>query len=353
MFICIFSIALKANETEKILFSIDTTSYTSIDLNNRKKYINEIRDRGLEEKNNSFYFNDLISVLLFDLEYKKLNFQNNNLNSLINDYYDKVKFDNINNILEEEKIKINIRYDFQKKFLLESLLDTQKDIIFEKNKEELTEIYKINLEYFSFNNKNHDVLRIVLKDLNFSNIIKKNEKLKKEKIEYIYSNKEIKFNNVINKKIKDFIKNNKKYFNFMLNENTYIYGKISKKLKIDKELKFTLVQIIKNNDGNNLQTSCDKVNDLKKNKNLNVKIIENIDYYKLNQTIKDNLYSLNDKIILKDNNQENHIILCNIKYNKEEIKKINIDNRVNYLVSKIEQEFVEIKKEEYKFKKYD
>ena len=38
----------------------------------------------------------------------------------------------------------------------------------------------------------------------------------------------------------------------MLNENTYIYGKITKKLKIDKELKFTLVQIIKNNDGNNI-----------------------------------------------------------------------------------------------------
>ena len=139
----------------------------------------------------------------------------------------------------------------------------------------------------------------------------------------------------------------------MLNENTYIYGKISKKLKIDKELKFTLVQIIKKNDGNNLQVNCNSIDEIKKNKNMDVKIIENIDYYKLNQTIKDNLYSLNDKIILKDNKQENHIILCNIKYNKEEIKKINIDNRVNYLVSKIEQEFVEIKKEEYKFKKYD
>ena len=59
------------------------------------------------------------------------------------------------------------------------------------------------------------------------------------------------------------------------------------------------------------------------------------------------------KIIIKDANQENHIILCDIKYNKDDIKKINIDNRVNYLVSKIEQDFVEIKKEEYKFKKYD
>ena len=101
--------------------------------------------------------------MLFDSEYNKLNYQNNNLNKLINEYYDTVKFDNINNILTEEKIRENIRYDFQKKILLENLLDTQKDIIFEKNKEELTEIYKINLEYFSFNNKNHDVLRIILR----------------------------------------------------------------------------------------------------------------------------------------------------------------------------------------------
>ena len=45
-----YSLTIKANEVEKILFSIDTISYTSIDLNNRKKYIDLIRDRGLEKK---------------------------------------------------------------------------------------------------------------------------------------------------------------------------------------------------------------------------------------------------------------------------------------------------------------
>ena len=174
------SFSIKASEIEKVLFTLDTYSYTSIDLSNRIKYIDLIRDRGLEKNDETFYLNDLISVLLFDLEFNKLNYQNNKLNKLINEYYDKIKFDQINKILTEETIKKNIRYDYQRKILLENLLDTQKDIIFEKNKEELTEIYKINLEYFSFNNKNHDVLRIVLKDLNFSNIMIKNEKLKKE-----------------------------------------------------------------------------------------------------------------------------------------------------------------------------
>ena len=348
-----YSLTIKANEVEKILFSIDTISYTSIDLNNRKKYIDLIRDRGLEKKNNLFYLKDLISVLLFDREYNKLNYQNNKLNKLVDEYYEKVKFVKINSILTEEKIKENIKYDFQKKILLENLLDTQKDIIFEKNKEELTEIYQINLEYFSFNNENHDFLKKKLKELNFLNILDKKENLKKENIKYIYSNKEIRFNNVVNKKIKDIIKKNRKYFNIKINENTYIYGKITKKLKIDKELRFTLVQIIKKNNGNNLQANCNSINEIKKDKNMDVKILENIDYYKLNQTIKENLYSLNDKIIIKNDNQENHIILCDIKYNKDDVKKINIDNRVNYLVSKIEEEFIEIKKEEYKFNIYD
>ena len=347
------SFSIKASEIEKVLFTLDTYSYTSIDLSNRIKYIDLIRDRGLEKNDETFYLNDLISVLLFDLEFNKLNYQNNKLNKLINDYYEKVKFDGINNILTKEKIKENIRYDFQRKILLEKLLDTQKDIIFQKNKDELTEIYKINLKYFSFNSKNHDLLKNKIKKLNFINIENIKDYLEEEKIKYIYLNKEIKFNNVINQNIKNSIKNNDKYFNFILNKKTYIYGQITKKIKIDKELKFTLVQIIKKNDGEILKLNCNEINELKKNNELNIKIIENIDYYKLNQTIKDHLYTLNDKIIIKDNEKENHIILCDIKYNKEDVKKINIDNRVNYLVTKIEQDFLETRKKEYKFHIYD
>ena len=95
------------------------------------------------------------------------------------------------------------------------------------------------------------------------------------------------------------------------------------------------------------------INELKNDNNLNVKILENIDYYKLNESIKNNLYSLNDRIIIKNENQENHIILCDIKYNKEEIKKINLDNRVNYLVTKISQGFINQKKIMYKFINYE
>tara|TARA_Y100001936_G_scaffold104603_1_gene102840 strand:+ start:2367 stop:3455 length:1089 start_codon:yes stop_codon:yes gene_type:complete len=349
----LFNTNVNTAEIEKVLFTIDSNTFTSIDLNNRKKYIDLIRDKDFFEKENDFYLEDLISVMLFDIEFNKTEVSNKKVDELVNDYYNNIKFNKINEILDIEKIKENIRYDFQRKIILEKLLDTQKDIVFEQNKDELTEIYKINLEYFSFNQNNNELLLQLLDKSNFKNINDNIKLLKENNIEYLFSNKEINFNNVLNENIKSEIKNNKKEFNFKLNNDTYIYGKISKKLKIDKELKFTLIQIIKKNDNKKIDAKCDKINELIKNNNFDIKILENIDYYKLNETIKNNLYSLNDKIIIKNENQENHIILCDIKYNKEEITKINIDNRVNYLVEKIAQEFISQKKIIYKFINYE
>ena len=340
-------------EIERVLFSIDSNSFTSIDLNNRIKYIDLIRDKDFIKKEEDFYLEDLISVILFDKEFNKLETSNNKINELVDDYYNKIKFNRINEILDIDKIKKNIRFDFQRKIILEKLLDNQKDLVFEQNKEELTQIYKINLKYFSFNEKNNELLIKTLSKTDFENINKNIDLLKQNNIEYLYSDKEIRFNNVLNKKIQNEIKNNKKEFNFKLNTNTYVYGKILKKLKIDKELKFTLIQIIKDIDNKKIVAECNRIDELKKNKNLDIKILENIDYYKLNETIKNNLYSLNDKMIIKNENQENHIVLCDIKYNKEEIKKINIDNRVNYLVAKISQDFIKQKKIIYKFINYE
>ena len=340
-------------EIEKILFTIDSNSFTSIDLNNRIKYIDFIRDKNFLKKENDFYLEDLISVIIFDKEFQKSESSNEKINELVNNYYNNIKFDGINQILHIDKIKENIRFDFQRKIILEKLLETQKDIVFEQNKDELTEIYKINLKYFSFNENNNELLLQVLDKRNFKNINDNIRLLKKNNIQYLFSNKEINFNNVLNEKIQNEIKNNNKEFEIKLSNNTYLYGKISKKLKIDKELKFTLIQIIKKNDNKKILAKCDTIDKLKKNNNLKIKILENIDYYKLNETIKNNLYSLNDKIIIKNENQENHIILCDIKYNKEEIKKINLDNRVNYLVTKISQDFINQKKIMYKFINYE
>ena len=74
-------------EIEKVLFTIDSNSFTSIDLNNRKKYIDLIRDKDFLKKENDFYLEDLISVILFDKEFNKSETSNNKINELVDNYY--------------------------------------------------------------------------------------------------------------------------------------------------------------------------------------------------------------------------------------------------------------------------
>ena len=74
-------------EIEKVLFTIDSNSFTSIDLENRKKYIDLIRDNDFLKKKENFYLEDLISVVLFDKEFNESKISNVKINELVNDYY--------------------------------------------------------------------------------------------------------------------------------------------------------------------------------------------------------------------------------------------------------------------------
>ena len=54
-------------------------------------------------------------------------------------------------LVKEELLK-NVRYDYQRKLILESLLNIKKDsILREENK--ILNIYNIKLDYFTFNNE--------------------------------------------------------------------------------------------------------------------------------------------------------------------------------------------------------
>ena len=83
----LFNTNVNTAEIEKVLFTIDSNTFTSIDLNNRKKYIDLIRDKDFFEKENDFYLEDLISVMLFDIEFNKTEVSNKKVDELVNDYY--------------------------------------------------------------------------------------------------------------------------------------------------------------------------------------------------------------------------------------------------------------------------
>ena len=71
----------------------------------------------------------------------------------------------------------------------------------------------------------------------------------------------------------------------------------------------------------------------------NIKIKE-YDYNKLNNKIKENLITINDYIIIEDNNNFNYILLCGIKFNKEIFNNININKKIDKTVQDFENKFI-------------
>ena len=72
--------------------------------------------------------------------------------------------------------------------------------------------------------------------------------------------------------------------------------------------------------------------------------------HKLNDFVKKNLISINDKILIKDNNSEYYLILCEINYNSETSKEIIISNKIDDEVLKIMDNFLFEQKNRYNFK---
>ena len=63
-------------------------------------------------------------------------------------------------------------------------------------------------------------------------------------------------------------------------------------------------------------------------------------YSQLNKTIKENLFSINDFIVISEDNKINYIFLCELTFDEEMLNKIYINKKINILANKIEKEFV-------------
>ena len=75
-------------------------------------------------------------------------------------------------------------------------------------------------------------------------------------------------------------------------------------------------------------------------KNTNIESKE-YEYEKLNDNIKKNLVNINDFIEIKNEDDYIYIILCDLKFNKELINNFILNKRINILVKKIEDDFLE------------
>ena len=135
----IFSISF-ANEKEEVLFSIEGIPTTTIDLNQRIDYLklfNPIFDTDL---NNKVYFNDLISVMIFNQF--AVNKRIKTDTKIIEDYYNSIiknyeknnasKFEESQYSikLSKEIITKNIVYDIQRKQILDDAIAISNSGVF-------------------------------------------------------------------------------------------------------------------------------------------------------------------------------------------------------------------------------
>ena len=348
------------NAKEEVLFAVNNNPVTTIDLTQRVKYLSLLNDLDANNTNINKYIDDLIAIKLFD-EFairRKLNIKEEEIENYFNKIFikNKIKLDDLikKKELNKKIILKNIRYDLQRKRIIEYFLDDRiKQINLKYKNNNIIDIYNIKLNYFIISNKHKDETKNI-----YNNLLKKDfnsikEYLKNSNIEYDFSSKEIVSLDRINNKIKNIILSNKE--TFFIDEGSYLMtGIIEKKLKTDIDLKYSFFQIIpkKNaifDDDSYELISCNNIEDKKSDNRLEIKEFISVHLKELNIDIFKNFSKENEKLIIKNDNQKFIILLCKIDYDKKILKNKLFDNKIQKIASEIEIEFVQTYKKEFKF----
>jgi len=340
-----------ANEdkTNQILFKINNKVFTNIDLEERKEYVAKINDTKPSEfskSENREILEDYISALIFYEYYIKNRIDFKKLNDEI-DFLFNEKFQDYGklNPIKINNFKFNINIDLVRNKIIEEELNSKKSTLI-KETDELDLIYNYNLQYIIIKENKLD------KDLieNIDNRKKFNDLksfLLKNKINFFYKEEDINNNTIISSRIKNIINKDIKTFKYY--ENGYInLISINKNLESFEGIYVKLINFKSNKPFEKKDLKCDKLN---KTLDINKTIFKEYEYSKLNNNIKSNLKAINDYIVFNDNNEYNYIILCDLTYDEKLLKNINFNKNVNFLVNKIQGNFLKKYKNEYNFVK--
>lgn len=358
--ILIFSISiifykniLHSEEIKKVVFEINGDIYTTIDLENRKKYLILKGDNILE--NIDDFTLEYLRILLYSYEYDSIT--NQDINKITDDFYNQFFFNNekiknnskltsIYKNLGESNIRTNIEQDLKRKIILENMLEGKIQDIFNANSEGLLDIYDIYIEYYVFDKITKKELETMVITLDYENIKNNIEKINMKEIDFYYNKKKISNIDKINETISNNIINNKNKFIIEQTENIMI-GKISKIIKNEESINYKLYQILEKNIMNIKDLKCDNLKKIDKT-NTSIEFKElNAKYSKLNNTIKINLKEINDYIILTNNSKKSYLILCGIDYNKEILKDTNTKQKINKIILDFDNKFYKQKSKEF------
>ena len=332
-----------------LLFSLNNKIYTTIDLENRINYLRLINST---LTNYEEILDDYIKVIFFDHYYRNNNKNENELFDIVNKYYkDLIKNNekiNSQNNYKKDIIFQQIKLDMQRKILIERELDKYRDLIFTDNKSEINNIYNIYISYISIDKNTKEKLENLLNKNELENILEVKRLLDENKLNYLFKTK--KLNNMENLDISIKVAIEKNYKNFILDtSDNFIIGKIDKIIKNDKNIDFRLLEIKTNVLIDNNLLKCENIENLKKNVGIKIDERNDIKYSSLNDYIKENMSSINDFIIFKKDSINIYVLLCDIKYNNEYFDNININENIDLIVKKIENDLIFNKINEYNF----
>ena len=300
---------------EEILFSVNNNVITTIDLTQRINYLSVLNNFDVNKIDKNNFIDDLISIQLFNefVTIEELKITNQEIltfyNKLFADREKEIEQSNNINKLTKEIILNNIRYDLQRKKVIEGILNERiNNIIIKDNNYNIIDIFNLQLNYFIIPKEYKKIITNNYNDLLKNEYSKIKNFLDYSKIEYDYFSRKITNLNRLNEKIKKIILSNKNQF-ILEETNYYIIGIIEKKLKDDIDLKYSFLQIqTKDNIDFNIiddqMINCKNVNKIKSDNRLMIKEYTSINLDQLNVNVFQNLQKQNDKIILENNNKK-------------------------------------------------
>ena len=338
--VILFLISFNLLSAEKIIFKINNENYTTIDLKNREIYLKTIKNKLKKTE----IFEDYVSVILFDNYAKEIGLNINK--NILDEYYSKL---NLNNKLNKNDIiKENLLLDLKRKFILEKLLYENNRELNEGSVRPLN-IYKFYVKYVVLNNVTKENFNKINNKINFNKFESSIKFLNENKINYKYNEKEINQVVKINKLIKKKINKKINKFNYLTDEYGLI-GKIDWAMKENIGIRLSFWKIESKIDFKKNIIKCENIDQLKNNKDINIKEFAKIELSKINNLIKNNLKFVNDYIKIED---KSYIILCNIEYDKNQLRDKVFNNKVENIVMDIKSEFIKSKKNSYKYIKYE
>ena len=319
----------------RIIFKINDIAFTLIDYEKRVKYLEFVGNNNNLDKQT--IIDDFISANIF-FEYFKNSNNRNDYDEKIIKIYNDIKEINKNNNkiisqnIDEKIILQNIKIDYIRKIILEKILNSNIDSL-NNSKLEIDLLYRFIVKYINFKNEKNIKNKInELENVDSDNII---ELLDKNKINYFIKEKEVNNINKIDNKIKNQILSNKKSL-IVQNGNNISLIFIDKQFETLEGIVANLYSVKSDTELDNEFLLCDN---LLANNNSNI-INKEYNFENLNNELKRNLISINDKVKYENNDEIIYIVLCNIKFDKEKLNSLNLNKLININVNDIEKRFI-------------